>query len=97
MPSSVDHACATPVATDDSSRTSSSMPTAPSRSAATERARAGSPGQCDPRSGRGQGAAIANPSPLVPPVTSTFIGIPRSHEPPARTRRLWSSVASRWS
>lgn len=94
MPPSRDHAWATALATDDSSRTSSSMPTAPGRSAAIESACwPDRPVSATAAPAVARAEAMASPSPLVPPVTSTFIGIPPSHKRPARARRLWSSAA----
>jgi hypothetical protein len=81
MPPSPDPAWSTALATDDSSRTSCSMPTAPGRPAATELARwPDRPVSATVAPEVARAEAMASPSPLVPPVTSTFIGITPSHE-----------------
>jgi hypothetical protein len=87
MPPSRDHAWSTALATEDSSRTSSSMPTAPGSSAATELARwPDRPVSATVAPAVARAEAMASPRPLVPPVTSTFIGVPP-----------WSSAALKHS
>src|SRR5947207_3810550 len=87
MPPSRDHASSTARATDDSSRTSSSTPTAPGNSAATEPARRPDrPVSATDAPAAARAEAIANPNPLVPPVTNTLTGIPRpTNGPPPRS------------
>src|SRR5947207_9119767 len=90
MPPSRDHASSTARATDDSSRTSSSTPTAPGNSAATEPARRPDrPVSATDAPAAARAEAIANPSPLVPPVTNTLTGIPPgpTNGPPAAVPR----------
>src|SRR5437773_1813730 len=73
MPPSRDHAWPTARATEDSSRTSRPMPAAPGSSAATAAARAADrPVSATVAPAAARAEAIARPSPLVPPVTSTF-------------------------
>ncbi|WKT99169.1 hypothetical protein Q2K19_01230 [Micromonospora soli] len=91
MPPSRDHASSTALATDDSSRTSSSTPIAPGSAAATELARRPDrPVSATVAPASASAAAMARPSPLVPPVTSTFvIGTPTTRPP----HRPWPSAA----
>ena len=98
IPPSRDHASSTALATDDSSRTSSSMPTAPGSPAATALARRPArPVSATVAPAAARARAMASPSPLVPPVTSTLIGTSPPHEPPARARRRWSPAALKHS
>ena len=77
IPPSRAHAWSTAAATDDSSRTSSSMPTAPGSVAATAPARSPDrPVSATVAPAAARADAMASPSPLVPPVTSTFIATP---------------------
>ena len=69
------------------------MPTAPGRSAATELARwPDRPVSATVAPAVARAEAMASPSPLVPPVTSTFIGIPLPTSG-APARRPWPSAA----
>ena len=71
MPSRRDHAAATPLATDSSSRASISRPNAPGSPSAALAARSPDRPVSATRSPAAASAsAIASPSPLVPPVTS---------------------------
>src|SRR5262245_29614932 len=74
IPPSRDQAWPTAMVTDDSSRASISMPTAPGMSAATELARSPDrPVRATAAPVAARAEAMASPSPLVPPVTNTFV------------------------
>src|SRR5215468_5399665 len=74
MPPSWDHAWSTALATDDSSRASISRPTAAGMFAATDLARSPDrPVRATAAPVAARAEVMASPSPLVPPVTNTFV------------------------